>query len=79
MTGDEFRTEEDAVVGEVDVPEDVLYGAQTQTALENFAISDVRFPRGFVRSLGLVKRACADANVASSTRRRSTACSIPRR
>ena len=63
MSRDGFRVEEDSVVGEVRVPENALFGPQTQTALDNFAISDVRFGREFVRALGLVKRASADANV----------------
>ena len=64
MSEDEFRTEDDPVVGRVRVPRDALYGPQTQTALENFAISEIEFPREFIEALGEVKRAAADANVA---------------
>jgi fumarate hydratase class II len=59
-TGD-TRTESDSL-GDVAVPADALYGAQTQRAKENFPISDLRFPRRFIRALALVKRACAEAN-----------------
>ena len=55
------RTESDSL-GDVQVPADALYGAQTQRAKENFPISDLRFPRRFLRALALVKRACAEAN-----------------
>ncbi len=59
----EFRTEKDSM-GEVQVPSDALYGAQTQRAVENFPVSGLRMPRGFLLGLGLVKRACAEANAA---------------
>ena len=55
------RIERDSL-GEMRVPRDALYGAQTQRAVENFPISGQRFPRRFIRSLGLVKRSCAIAN-----------------
>ena len=57
-----MRLEWDAL-GEVGIPDDALWGAQTQRALDNFAISGLRFGRRFIRVLGLVKRACAQANV----------------
>jgi fumarate hydratase, class II len=56
-----FRVERDSL-GEVKVPEEVLYGAQTQRALENFAISGQRFPRRFIQALGLVKQTAALTN-----------------
>ena len=56
-----FRVERDSL-GEVEVPEGVLYGAQTQRALENFPISGQRFPRRFIQALGLVKQAAALTN-----------------
>jgi fumarate hydratase class II len=56
-----FRTEKDSL-GEVRVPEEALYGAQTQRALENFPVSGQRFPRRFIQALGLVKRAAALTN-----------------
>ncbi|MDY6780673.1 MAG: lyase family protein, partial [Halobacteria archaeon] len=59
---EEYRVEEDSL-GEVEVPRDALYGAQTQRAVENFPVSDLRFGRRFVRSIGLVKRAAAESNM----------------
>src|ERR1700716_321191 len=49
-------------MGEVRVPGDALYGAQTQRAVENFPISGKRFPRAFLRALGLIKSASAKVN-----------------
>ncbi len=57
----DFRIETDSL-GEVRVPADALYGAQTQRAHDNFPISGIRFPRRFVEALGLVKGAAARAN-----------------
>ena len=56
------RVERDAM-GEVRVPADALWGAQTQRAVENFPISGQRFGRRFIATLGHVKRACAQTNV----------------
>jgi fumarate hydratase class II len=58
---DEFRTETDSL-GEVQVPVDAYWGAQTQRAVGNFPISGQTFGRQFIRALGLVKRAAAQAN-----------------
>ena len=55
------RVERDSL-GEMQVPADALWGASTQRAVENFPISGERFPRVFLRALGLVKRAAAGAN-----------------
>jgi fumarate hydratase class II len=55
------RTERDSL-GEIDVPADALYGAQTQRAKENFPVSDLRFARRFIEALGHVKQAAAKAN-----------------
>jgi fumarate hydratase class II len=57
----QFRTERDSL-GEVQVPADALYGAQTQRAVENFPISGIRFTRVFIRALGLIKGAAAEVN-----------------
>ena len=57
-----YRTEHDTM-GEIQVPADALYGAQTQRAVENFPISQLRFPRSFIRALGLIKSASAKVNV----------------
>lgn len=56
-----FRRETDSM-GEVRVPKGAHFGAQTQRAVENFPISGLRFPRAFIRALGLVKWASARAN-----------------
>ncbi len=55
------RVERDSM-GEMQVPADAYYGAQTQRAVENFPISQRRFPRRFVRALGMVKLAAAEVN-----------------
>lgn len=57
----EYRTEKDSM-GELQVPAEAAYGAQTQRALENFPISGQTMPASFIRALGLVKQACANAN-----------------
>jgi fumarate hydratase class II len=49
-------------LGELRVPADALYGAQTQRAVENFPISGLRMPRAFIRALGLIKCAAAKTN-----------------
>jgi fumarate hydratase class II len=46
-------------MGEMRVPGTALYGAQTARAVENFPISSLRFPRSFIRALGLIKAAAA--------------------
>ena len=55
------RVESDTM-GPVDVPADAHYGAQTQRAAENFPISGTRFPRRFIRALGLIKGAAGRVN-----------------
>ncbi|MGE5570876.1 MAG: class II fumarate hydratase [Rhodospirillales bacterium] len=54
----QYRIERDSM-GEMRVPADALYGPQTQRAVENFPISGLRFPRVFLRALGLIKEAAA--------------------
>src|SRR2546423_8740602 len=61
MTGERTRLEKDSM-GEMVVPESALYGASTQRAVLNFPISGYRFPRPFIRALGLIKWAAAQAN-----------------
>jgi len=56
------RIERDSM-GEMRVPDDALYGAQTQRAIENFPISNLRFPREFIRAMGLIKLAAARTNI----------------
>ncbi|MFT3762806.1 MAG: class II fumarate hydratase [Pseudoxanthomonas sp.] len=58
---DSFRIEHDSM-GELRVPADALWGAQTQRAVQNFPISGQPMPRGFIRALGLVKAAAAEVN-----------------
>ncbi|MEM7810353.1 MAG: class II fumarate hydratase [Planctomycetota bacterium] len=60
-TPDAVRTEHDSM-GEVHVPADAYYAAQTQRAVENFPISGEGLPAELVRAMGLVKFACATAN-----------------
>jgi fumarate hydratase class II len=57
----EYRTEKDSL-GEMRVPADALWAAQTQRAVENFPISDLRFPRPFIAALGIIKKAAAETN-----------------
>ncbi|MEH6652480.1 MAG: class II fumarate hydratase [Motiliproteus sp.] len=49
-------------MGDIEVPDHALYGAQTQRAVDNFPLSSICMPRAFIRALGLVKGACAAAN-----------------
>src|SRR5918996_414029 len=60
-TQPQFRSEKDSM-GEVQVPQDAYYGAQTQRAIDNFPISQRRFPREFIRAIGLIKYAAAQVN-----------------
>ncbi|MBI5967620.1 MAG: class II fumarate hydratase, partial [Deltaproteobacteria bacterium] len=62
MEKEKFRIEADSM-GEMRVPEKAYWGAETQRAVENFPISDLRFPRRFLRALGMVKKASALANM----------------
>ncbi len=59
-----YRTEHDTL-GEVRVPHQAYYGAQTQRAVENFPISGLRLPTAFVHAQAVIKRAAAQANVAA--------------
>ncbi|MBD3620067.1 MAG: class II fumarate hydratase [Chromatiales bacterium] len=60
QSGD-YRIETDSM-GELKVPADALWGAQTQRAVDNFPISGIPMSRGFIRALGLIKAACAEVN-----------------
>ncbi|MFQ5461704.1 MAG: class II fumarate hydratase [Phycisphaerae bacterium] len=60
MSG-ELRIEKDSM-GEMNVPAGAYWGAQTQRAVENFPISGYRFPRPFIRALGLIKQSAAKVN-----------------
>ncbi len=57
----QFRIEKDTM-GEVRVPVEAYYGAQTQRAVENFPVSGIRFPRVFIKALGLIKKHAASVN-----------------
>jgi fumarate hydratase class II len=59
----EFRIETDSM-GEIQVPSDRLWGAQTQRSLENFRISDDTMPRPLIHAYGVVKQAAAEVNAA---------------
>lgn len=61
MKNKAFRIEKDSM-GELEVPADALWGAQTQRAVNNFPISGLTMPRQFIAALGLVKWAAAGAN-----------------
>jgi fumarate hydratase, class II len=56
-----LRIEKDSM-GELEVPASALWGAQTQRAFNNFPISGLRMPRGFIRALGLIKAVAAEVN-----------------
>jgi len=58
---EKVRIERDSM-GELRVPADALWGAQTQRAVQNFPLSGLRMPRAFIRALGLIKEAAAVAN-----------------
>src|SRR5690349_18717010 len=68
------RIERDSM-GEMEVPADAYYGASTQRAVLNFPISGQRFPRQFIRALGMIKKAAAQTNreLGLLARRRSRA------
>ena len=70
-----FRIEHDSM-GELKVPAEALYGAQTQRAIDNFPISGLRLPRGFIRALGLIKAAAAEANLALGHLKKGQAAAI---
>src|SRR5437867_4316101 len=59
----DFRAEADSM-GQMQVPANAYYGAQTARAVENFPISPLRFPREFIRALGLIKKHAAITNAA---------------
>ena len=61
LTMARFRTEHDSM-GEMQVPVEALWGAQTQRAVQNFPVSGRRMPRQFIRALGLIKATAAEVN-----------------
>ena len=56
-----YRIEKDSM-GELRVPQDALWGAQSQRAVDNFPISDLRAPRAMINALGLIKASAAEVN-----------------
>ncbi len=70
-----YRTEHDSM-GELRVPADALYGAQTQRAIDNFPISGLHLPRPFIRALGLIKAAAAEVNLALGHLKKNQAAAI---
>jgi len=58
----DYRSETDSL-GEVQVPSSAYYGAQSQRAKDNFPISARRMPRAFIRAMGIIKAAAAEANM----------------
>ncbi len=62
MNEQSFRIEKDSM-GELQVPADALYGAQTQRAVNNFPISGLPMPAAFIKAVGLIKRTAAMVNM----------------
>jgi len=58
----QYRIERDSM-GEMRVPAEAMYGAQTARAVENFPVSGLRFPRVFIKALGRIKTAAAEVNM----------------
>ena len=57
-----YRIEHDSM-GEMRVPSDALWGAQTQRSVENFPIGDETMPDEIIHAFGILKKAAAQANV----------------
>ena len=74
---DKTRSERDSM-GELRVPAEALYGAQTQRAVENFPVSGLRMPRTFLRALGLIKAAAAETNAGLGLLPKNAAAAIAR-
>ncbi len=71
----DFRIEKDSM-GEIKVPANAYYGAQTQRAFENFQISGIRFSREFIAAVGQIKKAAAKVNADLGLLDRSVADAI---
>ncbi|GIT57153.1 MAG: hypothetical protein Ct9H300mP18_05820 [Candidatus Neomarinimicrobiota bacterium] len=59
-----YRKEKDSM-GEVEVPEEKYYGAQTQRSVNNFKIGGERFQREFIRAYGIIKKAAGKVNASA--------------
>ena len=64
-----YRIEKDSM-GELKVPADALYGAQTQRAIDNFPVSGIPMPAAFIRAIALIKQCAAEVNVGTGRARR---------
>lgn len=62
MSPESLRVEKDSL-GELYVPVNALYGAQTQRAIENFPVSGLRLPHSFIAAVALIKQCAAQVNV----------------
>ena len=69
----EYRTERDSL-GEVKIPSNAYYGAQTARAVENFPISSLHAPADLVVATILVKKAAAEGNAALGRWSRRRTC-----
>jgi fumarate hydratase class II len=72
---EQYRTEKDSM-GELQVPANALYAAQTQRAINNFPISGITMPSAFIRTVALIKKAAAKANLALGEMDSATADAI---
>ncbi len=62
MSASNFRIEKDSM-GELQVPANALYAAQTQRAVENFPVSGIPLPSAFIQAVALVKQCAAKVNM----------------
>ena len=62
MTASHYRIEKDSM-GELQVPADALYAAQTQRAVENFPVSGIPLPAAFIQAVALIKQSAAKVNI----------------
>ena len=71
----EYRRERDTM-GEIDVPQDALWGAQTERSRQNFNIGTEKMPVELIEALAILKKAAAEANfrLAARGRRRGLLC-----
>ena len=61
-SSEQFRKEHDSI-GEVKVPKNMYYGAQTQRAVDNFQISGTRLPHSIIKAQGIIKASAAMTNM----------------
>ena len=75
MKKNKYRIESDSL-GNIEVPKEAYYGAQTQRAIDNFKISGITFDPAFIQALASLKNACANANVKCKVMPKSKASCI---